>query len=255
MEKYGFVYIWRDKKYPRFYIGSHWGTEGDGYVCSSRWMRNTYKRRPEDFKRRILARGITSKQDLLVEEGKWLALIPKEEIGKKYYNLHNSQPGHWSATDNKLSIQEKIKKAVAGFEYYTDGKVNRKFRESDEIPFGFVRGFSGGHPQPESMKEKLRKPRSEEFKEKHRHPLGYDRKKPSSFSEEHLKRLRESMKGFKPNMSGLQSEEAKNKRRLSLKGKPKSEAHRNNMSHPRGPYKKTLYASGYEVADALGASL
>lgn len=111
MEKYGFVYIWRDRKYPRFYIGSHWGTEVDGYVCSSRWMRNTYKRRPEDFKRKILARIYTSKHDLLLDEGKWLSLIPEEEIGKRYYNLHNAQPGHWSATDSSLSIKEKLTKA------------------------------------------------------------------------------------------------------------------------------------------------
>jgi hypothetical protein len=108
MEKYGFVYIWMDRKYPRFYIGSHWGSETDGYVCSSNWMYNTHKRRPQDFKRRILARGITSKQDLLIEEGKWLALIPKEEIGKRYYNLLNAQPGHWSAMDSSLSVKERL---------------------------------------------------------------------------------------------------------------------------------------------------
>lgn len=29
-EKYGFVYIWRDRKYNRYYIGCHWGREDDG---------------------------------------------------------------------------------------------------------------------------------------------------------------------------------------------------------------------------------
>lgn len=28
-EKYGFVYIWFDKKHKRFYIGCRWGTEND----------------------------------------------------------------------------------------------------------------------------------------------------------------------------------------------------------------------------------
>lgn len=85
MEKYGFVYIWYDRKHKRFYMGSHWGREDDGYICSSNWMRNAYKRRPNDFKRRILSR-IYSKEKLLFEEYNWLQLIKKEELGKKYYN-------------------------------------------------------------------------------------------------------------------------------------------------------------------------
>lgn len=55
-EKYGFVYLWHNKKHKRFYIGSHWGTEDDGYLCSSNWMRKSYYRNPQDFKRRILSK-------------------------------------------------------------------------------------------------------------------------------------------------------------------------------------------------------
>jgi hypothetical protein len=142
MEKYGFVYIWRDRKHKRYYIGSHWGLETDKYICSSNWMRDAHKRRPQDFKRRILARGITSKQDLLLEEGKWLALIPKEEIGKRYYNLLTSQPGHWTAKDSTLPIKERMSKAQSGFRWYTDGVTCFKFRDGDEIPEGLVRGKS-----------------------------------------------------------------------------------------------------------------
>ena len=54
MEKYGFVYIWYDRKHRRYYIGSHWGTENDNYICSSHWMIKSYKRRPEDFRRKII---------------------------------------------------------------------------------------------------------------------------------------------------------------------------------------------------------
>ena len=54
MEKYGFVYIWFDKKHKMYYIGCHWGTETDGYICSSNRMKNAYRRRPKDFKRKIL---------------------------------------------------------------------------------------------------------------------------------------------------------------------------------------------------------
>ncbi|NBW12462.1 MAG: hypothetical protein EBR82_30965 [Caulobacteraceae bacterium] len=108
MEKYGFVYIWMDRKHKRFYIGCHWGTQDDGYICSSNWMRRSYKRRPNDFKRRILEK-VVSRDQLLIAEGKWLYLIPNEELGKKYYNLTNHVNGHWTSDNEKqISIKEKI---------------------------------------------------------------------------------------------------------------------------------------------------
>src|SRR5208337_5265410 len=85
----GFVYIWRDRKHNRYYIGSHQGTENDGYICSSNWMRNSYKRRPEDFKRRILTRMIATRKELLIEEQRWLSMIKSEELKTRYYNAVN----------------------------------------------------------------------------------------------------------------------------------------------------------------------
>jgi hypothetical protein len=108
MEKSGFVYIWRDRKHNRYYIGCHWGTEGDGYICSSSWMAKAYKRRPQDFKRRILSRGIQDKQDLLDEEYKWLQKIKPEEIKFRYYNLRIHHYGHWTNNIDARTIREKI---------------------------------------------------------------------------------------------------------------------------------------------------
>lgn len=99
MSKHGFVYIWYDRKHKRYYIGCRFGRETDGYICSSRWMRNAYKRRPEDFKRRILATGITSKDALYEEEYRWLQMIKPEEVGVKYYNLQIWHYSHWSNID------------------------------------------------------------------------------------------------------------------------------------------------------------
>lgn len=108
-EKYGFVYIWYDRKHKRFYIGSHWGTENDGYICSSTWMKQGYKHRPNDFKRKILFRTDKSKQQLLIEENRWLSMIREHEIGKKYYNLRIHEFGHWSADkDLSLNVSERI---------------------------------------------------------------------------------------------------------------------------------------------------
>lgn len=111
MEKYGFVYIWYDRKHKRFYIGSHWGYVDDGYVCSSSWMKKAYKLRPNDFKRKIISKITSNRQDLLIEEHKWLSKIKDHEIGTKYYNLTNHLNGHWSSTDSKMTIQEKLKKS------------------------------------------------------------------------------------------------------------------------------------------------
>lgn len=85
-EKYGFVYIWFDTKHKRYYVGRHWGTETDGYICSSRWMKISFKRRPNDFKRRIVAKVYSSVQDLIIEEQRWLDMIKQEELGNRYYN-------------------------------------------------------------------------------------------------------------------------------------------------------------------------
>lgn len=108
MEKCGFIYIWFDKKHKRYYVGCHWGLEDDGYICSSTWMKQGYKHRPQDFKRRILKRNIP-KTKLHEEEYKWLKLIKDDELGKRYYNLNNHHFGHWSTDENThLSVREKV---------------------------------------------------------------------------------------------------------------------------------------------------
>lgn len=110
-DKYGFIYLWYDKKHKRYYIGCHWGTIDDGYICSSRWMRNTYRRRPDDFKRRIIQSNIP-REELLTEEHKWLSYIKDNELKVKYYNLHKHHFGHWSNNEvSRLTAREKIKTA------------------------------------------------------------------------------------------------------------------------------------------------
>src|SRR5271166_1553209 len=131
-EKYGFVYIWYDSakskqngpdKIRRFYIGRHWGTEDDGYICSSNWMRDAYRRRPEDFERKIISKT-NIKEELLNSELKWLSFIKEEELGKKYYNL-NKNP-YSGAIEHSEDIIKKIKKNLpnnrSGKNHYMYGK-------------------------------------------------------------------------------------------------------------------------------------
>jgi hypothetical protein len=139
MEKYGFVYIWYDRKHKRYYVGSHWGTENDGYICSSKWMMQAYKLRPNDFKRRIISKIYSCKQDILNEENRWLSMIKPNEIKTKYYNLRIHEFGHWS-TDKDLEqttrerISQKTKEAMQRPEVrenYLTAMKNRDTRSSN----------------------------------------------------------------------------------------------------------------------------
>lgn len=134
MEKYGFIYLWYDSYRKMYYLGCHWGYENDGYICSSNRMRDAYRRRPHDFKRRIIDRIDTNRVELLEKEYRWLSLITNDELGKKYYNHSKRHFGHWSTDEylkertlkklhgntNRLGKQksyeeiEKIRKALTG---------------------------------------------------------------------------------------------------------------------------------------------
>ena len=126
-DKFGFVYLWFDRKHNRFYVGSHWGTINDGYICSSRWMRKAYKRRSHDFKRRIIARVFTNRKDLLREEHRWLSMIKEHELTTRYYNITKHLNGHWSAEDSSKTIMEKI--SIKTKEAMQDPEIRQKYLE------------------------------------------------------------------------------------------------------------------------------
>lgn len=119
-QKYGFVYLWFDKKHKRYYVGSHWGSETDGYVCSSSWMKKSHKYRPKDFKRKIIKRIYTNKIDLHEEEHRYLQMIKLSEIkphndNPRYYNLTISAKNLWHKYDDKIkTIGQKISESKKG---------------------------------------------------------------------------------------------------------------------------------------------
>ena len=137
MEKYGFVYIWFDKKRKMYYIGSHWGNIDDGYICSSNRMRDTRRNRPQDFKRRIIKKHLT-KEEMINLETKFLSLIKKEELGKKYYNLQNNAIGFGNISKRfSLEHREKMSKALKGKWSWAKGQTfseehRRKISESNK---------------------------------------------------------------------------------------------------------------------------
>jgi hypothetical protein len=119
----GFVYIWYDRLRKLYYIGSHKGGVNDRYICSSSRMLKAYKKRPHDFKRRI----IKYTNNIIEEEQKYLDMIKCEELlyGKKpkYYNVKRFAAGGntLAGLPNKISLIKKrygkkhsdnIKKAI-----------------------------------------------------------------------------------------------------------------------------------------------
>ncbi len=109
MEKYGFVYLWFDRKHKRYYLGSHWGTEDDDYICSSNSMREAYRRRKEDFKRCTIKRIFTNRKATFIAEQYYLNMIKNEEYENVYYNISCFAKKHWSGNDRlRKIVGEKI---------------------------------------------------------------------------------------------------------------------------------------------------
>lgn len=216
MEKYGFIYLWYDKKRKMYYLGCHWGTEDDGYICSSNRMRDAYRRRPDDFRRKVISRIYTNKNDLLEEEYRWLSNIKNEELGKRYYNLRQHKWGHWSTDENKgQSIKEKLSEASK--KLHQDSVYKQKFLEGrKKLPPRSKEAIrktalaNTGKKRTEETKRKI----SESNKGKVLGPL----------SDEHRKKVSESLQGNKNPFYGKQhSPELKKqmnvKTSATLKGK------------------------------------
>jgi hypothetical protein len=179
MQKYGFIYLWFDKRYKRFYVGRHWGTENDGYICSSSSMREAHRRRSHDFKRRIVKRIYTNNDDLVIEEQRWLDMVDPTECCKKYYNktLKSSTPStrgykHTQETIEKIRESNK-KKTVSDETKQKLREANRKqFENTDQIEIRRKKSNelwsddSYRQRQIEAHKGKINGPHSDETKEK-----------------------------------------------------------------------------------------
>jgi hypothetical protein len=151
-----------------FYIGSHWGDENDGYICSSNRMRKSYRRRPHDFKRRIIKKIHTNRVDLLEEENRILGMIKPEELGRRYYN-HYVNRNHWcTIPDKQLTVAEKVSKANKGRRHnLTQEQREERGRKISETKRRRIdERLEAGLPSRKPTTPYERKPRSEEAKRK-----------------------------------------------------------------------------------------
>jgi len=109
---FGFVYIWYDKLRKKYCIGSHFGSLEDVYTSSTGYFKRAYKKRPQDFKRRILAyTSINDRKSVLELEQKYLNLIKEKELKVKYYNFTRYAKGgcekHTEKSKNQMSRVKK----------------------------------------------------------------------------------------------------------------------------------------------------
>ena len=128
------------------------GNEDDGYICSSTWMKNSYKRRPQDFKRRILAR-VNNGEELREEEAKWISLIKDEELGKKYYNLTKKVFGYWFLDESKYeNTKQRISKSLK------EGQNPNILKTDPEIKQKYIDGANKQFSDPanrEAVKQQM----------------------------------------------------------------------------------------------------
>lgn len=206
-QKCGIIYLWYDRKRKMFYLGAHWGSIDDGYICSSNRMRKAFRRRPQDFKRRVLETNILSKSEMFLREEKWLSLIKDDELGNRYYNLQKHWK-HWNCSNEKqLSVKQKISKSVKKLH------KNPIYREK------FLEGRKKLPPRSKEAIEKTAKAnrgkkRSEETKRKISEALKGENNPlyGKTLSDEHKKKIAEALTGEKNPFYGKQHDPELKKR-------------------------------------------
>jgi hypothetical protein len=241
MEKYGFVYIWRDRKHKRYYVGCHWGREDDGYICSSNWMRDAYRRRPHDFKRRILKTNILTKKETFETEQYYFNMIKLEELRVRYYNLRiNLQ--HWCLkNEEELNIvKEKISNSNKGITRSVEHKkaISRAHTGkilSEETKIKMIETRNKNMSEEQKYKNSqilINRNKNREWTIEERQKL-IDSKLGKKLSNEHKAKISESGKGR------VVSEETKEKLKKAHTGRKFSEEHKKKLSEK----KKSWYSN------------
>ena len=210
-EKHGFVYIWFDRKYKRYYVGCRWGRENDGYVCSSRWMKQSYGHRPQDFKRKILKTGIQSRKELYEEEQRYLNMIKPEEVKVRYYNLNITNNEVWHKYDEHVkTVGQKVSAAKKGKSTGPcSPETAKKISEAKKKKFAERGGMTEEHKA--ALRGIKKKPHTEEWKtansERMKEQWSADSKRKQSVSAAAKKRWEEFRKNKTLNTKESQSVE------------------------------------------------
>lgn len=187
-------------------------------------MRDAYRRRPQDFKRRVVC-IVTNKKKLVIEEQRWLDMIKPEECGIRYYNktLKSTTPSmrgrkHSEKTKQKMSLAQKGKVVSENQKVLISNSLKEHFsnedvrkKQSDKIKTAwrenrkvFLEGIKKGSnsrvgkERPKEVKEKISKSHLGKKKsEETRQRMADSHKGKKHHSQEHLDELSKRMIGNK----------------------------------------------------------
>lgn len=173
-----FVYCWTDHKNNMLYVGSHKGNPDDGYVCSSKYMLEQYKLRPQDFTRQIVAQGLFA--DIRKLESVILKLV-NARTNESFYNQSNADANftlkfHTEKTKKMIGQKNRgrlrkdlSERNILGHSQKTREKISRNHHDvsGEKNPM-----YGKKHSEESKQKMKLNRigkgasPRSEETKRK-----------------------------------------------------------------------------------------
>lgn len=100
-----FIYQWYDKVLNKFYIGSHYGEVNDGYLFGGIDIKKEYKKRPNDFERKILSYHLVLEYSELRRIEKEYLIKYDVENNDSFYNKTNESYGgyHKKSVENRLN--------------------------------------------------------------------------------------------------------------------------------------------------------
>lgn len=173
-----FVYCWTDHKNNMLYVGSHKGALDDGYVCSSKYMLEQYKIRPQDFTRQIIAEGLFT--DIRKLESVILKSV-NARTDESFYNQSNNDANftckfHTEKTKKTIGLKNRGRKRKdvsernkLGHSIETRDKISQNHHDvcGEKNPM-----YGKKHSEESKLKMKLNSigkgtsPRSEETKRK-----------------------------------------------------------------------------------------
>ena len=127
-----FIYCWTDTNRNMLYVGTHKGTPDDGYVCSGKLMLEEYNKRPQDFKREVMAFG--SYNDMINFETKILKAANAAR-DKSFYNQHNGD-GNFYCKGHSEETKNKIKTALTGKKRTAEHCARISNSKKNKVPLG-----------------------------------------------------------------------------------------------------------------------
>lgn len=104
----GFVYMWINKLNSKKYIGSHIGSQNDGYIGSGPIFKKAIEKYGIDNFERIILEEVDDKLELRKREEYYLELFNVEN-DKQFYNVRNKAGGSWEYINKSPEIRQKLK--------------------------------------------------------------------------------------------------------------------------------------------------